>query len=70
MKTGQTILTLSWAPELPSSVYYRRSDNEKTEKVDLAFSPENLNELAVYRSNPDAKIPLVALPRQISMNYN
>ncbi len=63
VKAGDTVLTLSWASELPKTLFSRPSNTEKAlEKVEIAFAPEKLKELAVYRSKPEAKIPLGSLP--------
>lgn len=68
VKAGDTVLTLSWAPELPKTLYSRPANTEKqAEKIDLAYAPENPKELAVYRAKPEAKIPLISLPPEAEL---
>lgn len=56
IKFEDTILTVSWEKTLPSKIYI------KGESFQIAYSPDNAGEPALYEKHPDAAIKIGNLP--------
>ncbi len=63
VKVNGSVVTLSWAPQLPKEVYVRAHETkEQLEKVTIAYDPQSLGYIAAYLTSGTTQIPVGQIP--------